>query len=451
MKNKFYKKCSYFNCHIKEYVRLIRKGLKYWQNGGVKELRLRLYVFINKKKEEKEFGEVIPSMNVTMPYYDSWYQADEDFSKCNTEVKPIAFYLPQYHQFPENDMWWGEGFTDWCNTQKAIPQYKNQYLPRVPHSDIGYYDLTEIENLKKQVILAKKHGVWGFCFYYYWFSGKKLMERPIDLLLMHPEIELNFCLCWANENFTRAWDGDAKSILMQQEYSVKDPCMLIHDMKRFILDERYIKVDGKPLLIIYNMSQIPKPKFFLKELRKHSITEGIGELYICSCQTTCTAKELCIEEFIDAEIQFPPHNMRWNSIRINEEQIEGASGALLFNYSLLVKYAVHKMYHRHRSQIPLFYCCMMGWDNTARRKTGWTSYINYSLKDFYTWTKEIVDKTRQEHNKETRIFFVNAWNEWAEGTYLEPDKRYGYANINTFSRALFGKTFISQNNEKEIS
>ena len=178
----------------------------------------------------------LPDSMLEPGVYGSIYQDDERFPRLEPEARAIAFYLPQYHTFPENDEWWGKGFTEWTNTRKAKPRFPGHYQPRTPHKDIGYYDLSQVETLKRQAALAKTHGIEAFCMYCYWFDGKKLMEKPLELLVSHPEIKLKFCLCWANENWTRTWDGQEKSVLIQQNYSEENDIRFIQDLKKYITD-----------------------------------------------------------------------------------------------------------------------------------------------------------------------------------------------------------------------
>lgn len=437
-----------------EVLRLLGRIYHFMKESGLKGVYRHSKVFVRTRKEEKflkNIGEDIEN-GIGNGIYDSRYEENKDFSTMKTDMKPIAFFLPQFHTFPENDAWWGEGFTEWVNTRKATPRFEGHYQPRTPHGDIGYYDLSNIETLKKQAILAKQHGIYGFCFYYYWFSGKKLMEKPIDLLLNCPEIDIQFCLCWANENFTRSWDGDTRQVIMRQEYNQGDPQKFIQDIKKYIQDKRYITVDGKPVIIVYNAEQIPNVKWVFSEWRKYARQSGIGEICIWTCQTGTSAELLGTSKIIEGEVEFPPHNMRWKNLQLNDVIIQDNKNALIFNYHMLVKSMVYKITQAecYRREVPLYRCCMLGWDNAARRKDGWTTFIYYSLYDFYKWVCTIIEDTRKNNAYDSRFIFVNAWNEWAEGTYLEPDQKYGYANINTFSRAIFGQSFHDnpQNEEK---
>lgn len=372
--------------------------------------------------------------------YDSEYQDNLDFSGCHTDIKALAFYLPQFHTFSENDAWWGKGFTEWTNTRKSVPRFKNHYQPREPHEDIGYYDLSNISVMKQQVKLAKQHGIYGFCFYYYWFSGKRLMEKPVDLLLEHPEIDINFCLCWANENWSRTWDGADKEILIKQEYTDEDAEKFMADMKKYIDDSRYIRIEGKPVILVYNPGQIPSIKKTFKTWRRTAKELGIGDILIWTCQTANnSAESLKIYSDIDAEVEFPPHNMWWNSVQDNSVEIEGKP--LIANYQKMVALIKGKMKEKKTEKVPVYHTCMMGWDNAARRKNGWATYCAYSIRTLYDWLNAVIEDTRQKLPEERRFIFINAWNEWAEGTYLEPDRKYGYANINTVSKAIFELPF----------
>ena len=225
-------------------------------------------------------------------YHNSNYQANESFSEYNTDIKPICFYLPQFHTFKENDEWWGKGFMEWTNTKKAYPRYLHHYQPREPHNDIGYYTLDNAETIRKQVALAKEHGIYGFCFYYYWFSGKRLMEKPLDIFLQNKDIDMNFCICWANENWTRTWDGAEHNILIKQDYSEKDKVEFVKDCLKYIQDDRYIKVNGKPVILVCNKADnMSRDKNDIYEF----YNLGMGDVYPVSA-----ANALGIGDVLDA-------------------------------------------------------------------------------------------------------------------------------------------------------
>lgn len=370
------------------------------------------------------------------PIAPSNFQKNTDFTNYNFPVKAIAMYLPQFHRIAENDEWWGNGFTEWTNTRKAQPVFEGHYQPRVPHSDFGYYSLDNAETLKKQALLAKQHGIHGFCFYHYWFSGKRLLETPLDILLDTPEIDLNFCVCWANENWTRRWDGQDNEVLIKQEYSAEDPRNFIVDLKKYLDDKRYIRIDGKPVIIIYNIAAIPDIVAVLSQWRETAREIGIGEILIWAVDDYVGDKAVTDSlDDIDASLAFPPRNLSEldpRPVYLEEQQSH------LFDYDTVVSALQRKIKQQQvmPTNKPHYLMSMLNWDNSARKKLSFNAWTNFSFKKFYDWNKDIVDYTVKLFNESERFVFVNAWNEWAEGTYLEPDKKYGYTAINTLSRAM---------------
>jgi len=428
-------------------IYLFNKGLLSIKKLGFRET----YKIIKKKINDRKLYHSVKDNifnNNEYQAYESEYQDDIDFTNYQTIVKTIVFYLPQFHRIMENDKWWGDGFTEWTNTKKTTPRFNEHYQPREPHDDIGYYDLSNIETLKKQSLLAKKHGIYGFCFYYYWFSGKWLLEKPIDMLLEHKEIDINFCLCWANENWTRKWDGANSDVLMQQKYLKDDPIRFIEDIKKYIDDPRYIKIDNKPIIIVYNPGEIFEIKKVFNIWRVRAKEIGIGEILIWTCRTNNnTAKIINISNIIDAEVEFPPNNCWYKTIEVRNINTYNKS-AYINNYQKLVEIINKRIQSEKRSKKPIYRCAMLGWDNAARRENEWTTFYAYSLKAFYKWVNLNITDAFKRLKINERLIFINAWNEWAEGTYLEPDKKYGYANINTLSKAICSLPF--DNNLKII-
>ena len=418
----------------------IRKAAHILRHDGWREFKGTYIRFLNvmkQKREGLEEGSLSALSEGLDVSFDAEYQEDGDFTGRSTDVKPLAFYLPQYHPFPENDEWWGKGFTEWVNVRSGEPRFEGHYQPREPHPDFGYYSLLDPEILRKQARLARRHGIYGFVFYYYWFSGKRLMEKPVDLLLQHPEIELPFCLCWANENWTRAWDGKQKDVLISQEYSLEDDQRFIRDMKPYLDDPRYIRIGGKPLIVVYNPGQIPDCHRSFATWREKARELGLGEILIWTCETANnTAESLKILDCIDGIIEFPPHNMWLDAVAVKGLDLKGKS-AFIYHYGKLVDYLLSRMKEEQPGTVPYHHGVMLGWDNAARRKDGWFTYCGFSLKALYRWMLAVRKKTVQDFAPEERFCFINAWNEWGEGTYLEPDRKYGYACINTVSKALF--------------
>ena len=413
--------------------RLFSKTILSIKKNGIKETAEKIFTHIRY---------IFLSFKTDSLFCESEYQENIDFSYCEPRVKAIAFYLPQFHSIPENDEWWGKDFTEWTNTRKAKPMFKEHYQPRESHNDFGYYDLLDIETIKKQTKLAKQHGIYGFCFYLYWFSGKRLLEKPLDLFLAHTEIDIYFCLCWANENWTRRWDGLEDEVLMEQNYSDDAPYRFIEDIKKYIDDKRYIKVDGQPVILVYNPGNITNVRDVFIKWKNHAHEIGIGKIKIWVCKTFgYTPGTTRIEDIIDGMVEFPPHSIPpVGAKRMNITE----KTANVYDYKEVVSEikreftSVRKDTRQSSGIIPLYRTCMMNWDNSARKVNGWSTYAGFSLKYFFDWVSMIVNETMETAKS---FFFINAWNEWAEGTYLEPDKKYGYANINTLSKAIFGFSF----------
>lgn len=372
--------------------------------------------------------------------YHSFYQNDIEF-KGQPTVKVLAFNLPQYHTFPENDEWWGKGFTEWTNTKKSKPRFETHYQPREPHDDIGYYDLSKVESLYMQAKLAKEHKIYGFCYYYYWFSGHRLMEKPLDLLLKYPEIDMPFCLCWANENWTRTWDGKNEDILIKQNYTKEDRYNFILDIKKYIDDPRYIRVDNKPVIIVYNSGAIPNVKEVFSKWKNVSIELGIGDISIWIVRSfNNTIKSLNLEGIVDKEIEFPPHNIQnMCNEYVYMEKLKKKLG-YIYDYTDMVNKII-KNRNVCFEEKNLYRTVMLGWDNAARREKGFNTFEGFDLKKYYDWLRLNIDITEKNFKKEERFTFINAWNEWAEGTYLEPDKKYGYASLNITTQAILKEDF----------
>ena len=351
-----------------------------------------------------------------------------------TDIRAIAIYLPQFHKIEENSRWWGEGFTEWTNVRSAESYYQGHYQPHVPHSDIGYYDLNDESVLERQAEMAREHGIEGFCFYYYWFKGKRLLEMPTDRMLASGNPDFPFCLCWANENWTRTWDGGDQQILMSQDYSEKNNERIIRDLIPAFRDKRYIRVNGSPLLIVYRPSSIPDFPEVAKLWRKICREEGIGEVYLCGKRSfSHTSSE---DLGLDATIQFPPLLTRPEEARSYKKiKVVPEFKGHIHDYREL---ASKNAYLDERIG-KIFSGICPSWDNTARRKERATSWINSSAENYYKWLKVLVERTRNKFSPEERLIFINAWNEWAEGCHLEPDEKYGYAWLNATREALCKK------------
>jgi glycosyltransferase involved in cell wall biosynthesis len=336
-------------------------------------------------------------------------------------LKAIAFYLPQFHPFEENDAWWGRGFTEWTNVSKAVPQFVGHRQPHLP-GELGFYDLRLIDVMKRQAELARLYGIHGFCFHHYWFSGHRLMERPVDQLLQHPEIDLPFCICWANENWTRRWDGHENDVLIGQNYTFDNDAAFIRDAMPYLSDPRYIRIDGRPLLIIYRPSLLPDARRSLQVWREHARAEGLGELFIAMVQFDVDDPRIY---GFDAALEFPPHKV--------------ARGLSSINHTLDIAnpryegYVVdyREMAERSRTwadeDYPLFKGVTPRWDNEARKPGRGYTFAHSSPDEYQSWLSSAGEFALAKPVCGESVVFINAWNEWAEGAHLEPDRHYGYA------------------------
>lgn len=360
------------------------------------------------------------------------YLVSKHDNTYKTEIlKTICFYLPQFHEIKENNEWWGKGFTEWTNVKSAKPVFDGHYQPRIPHDDLGYYKLTNKTVLRKQTEAAKKYGIYGFCFYHYWFAGKRLLEKPVDIFIRDKQNDFPFCLCWANENWTRRWDGKDSDILIAQNHSEEDDINFIKDLKKYITDDRYIKINNKPLIIIYRPSLLPNAKETASRWRKWSKDEGIGNIYLAYTQSFETEDPR--KYGFDAAIEFPPNNADIQEISHNVKIKSDFSGNI-WNWNDLLersKNITQKKYKFFNSVTP-------SWDNTARKKNNASILIGNNPTKFNQWVRNASLNVLKNPllNKNEKFLFVNAWNEWAEGAYLEPDNVFGYSYLNALKQGM---------------
>ena len=357
----------------------------------------------------------------------SLYEKNIDFSNYSTDIRTIALYLPQFHTIIENDKAWGKGFTEWTNVKKALPLYKNHHQPRIPgdkNTYLEYYELTNPDVIKKQVELAKSHGIYGFGIYYYWFSGKRLLEKPLNIFIKHKEIIFKFLIIWANENWTKKWDGNDEQIIIKQEYKENDSIYFIKDIRKYLKDERYIKINGKPIIGIYEPFKIPNLNKTIYNWRKESKKLGIGKLFILVCLNHYKINYIQNLKIFDGVYEFPPRDSL--GYLINNQAYYLYTATLYKDIDFI---DLKNNFYVYRGS-------MLEFDNTPRKKNS-VIFEKYSPEQFYMINKKIISWTREKYNKENWFIFINAWNEWGEGTYLEPDDKYGYASINSLSKALF--------------
>lgn len=346
-------------------------------------------------------------------------------------MKTVAFYLPQYHAIEENDQWWGKGFTDWINVRKSRPRFRGHYQPHVPLNE-DYYDLSNKLSIQKQASLAKEYGIDAFCIYHYWFNGKMLLEKPLDIILNNQEIGIDFCICWANENWTRRWDGKSREILINQNYQEYDAAAHAEWMISSLSDKRYLEIKGARPIVIYRPDEIPNLSAVIETWKRKFSEVGIYNVEIYGI--TNNNDENLLSAGIDKIINFVPgrffperssrkeftlavlksvirRELKIKIIRV-KPKIEFAK---IFNYQKIVRNSL-----QIRDRVP---CIMPTWDNSARRSTDITIIQNSSVSLFSSWLHDSFDIAKEEGHG---CVFINAWNEWGEGCHLEPDMMFGY-------------------------
>lgn len=349
------------------------------------------------------------------------YTEYKDNSYINTDIKVLAWYLPQFYPFKENNEWWGEGFTEWTNVKKAVPLYDGHCQPRIPHKDIGYYNLSNIDNMRKQVEIAKNYGLYGFCFYHYDFAGKRIMEKPVDNYINNKDINFNFCLSYANENWTRKWDGGDNHLLIGQVFSKENDLKFIENLQKYFDDYRYIKIDDKPVLLVYRPLNYPNINETTNIWREYQLKHTGKDLYlIFTCAHThpqITPKYFGFDSYVDFSIRYGFAMKRINGYAISYEALVNA----------IIKY--------QKDNEPSYKDVFLRWDNSPRTKNC-LIVDDFSFDTYRKWIRHNIEYTRKNFEEDRRFMFINAWNEWGEGTYLEPDKDNGYTALDILSQEI---------------
>jgi len=355
--------------------------------------------------------------------------SDQNIDGQNTkgQVKLIAYYLTQFHPIPENDLWWGRGFTEWTNVTKSRPMFRGHYQPHLP-ADFGFYDLRVGETRRDQIALAKSCGIDGFCYYYYWFSGKRLLQRPLEDMLADPASDMPFCLCWANENWTRGWDAAEHEILIAQKYGPDDDLNFIKSLIPYFQDPRYIRFEGAPLLIVYRPQHLPDARRSAQIWRDYCRSVGIPKIQVYCAFTHDNWR---YEQFgFDGGVEFPPHNMAQQDLRGYLDCFDGYEG-YVFDCTEVAEMYLARDYSAYNA----FRTVFTSWDNSSRRGRLSSIGLNGTPENYEYWLSRAIERTKIEYPAQERLVFINAWNEWAEGCHLEPDRKYGHKFLEATARA----------------
>ena len=350
------------------------------------------------------------------------------------EVRVLAFFLPQFHPTPENDLWWGKGFTEWTNVARAQPSFAGHYQPHLP-ADLGFYDLRLAETLHAQAHLARRYGVEGFVVYHYNFGRQRMLHRPLATLRANPDIDISFCLCWANENWTRHWDGGSRELLIEQLYDDDTIASVIADAIDAASDPRAITVGGRPMFLVYRPLKIPDPKAFAALCRDSFVRAGFAGVHLVYVESMEAVDAGTSPETLgfDASVEFPPHGRAAPSTAPTEIIKEGWAGYRYDYANTIINFTVRDSvsYARYPAIFP-------SWDNTARQPSYGTSFDG-TPEAFGHYAEEKIDEIRHFLGGEERFLFVNAWNEWAEGAHLEPDTGFGHRWLEALRQAVEAK------------
>ncbi len=342
-----------------------------------------------------------------------------------SSIKPIAIYLPQFHPFEENNTWWGKGFTEWTNVTKATPFFKDHYQPHLP-ADLGLYDLRVEQTRIEQAAMAKAYGIYGFCYYHYWFSGTRLMQEPIDAMLQSKKPDFPFMFCWANETWSRRWLGEEKEILIKQEYSEADDYAHAAWLCENVFnDSRCITIHNRPAFAIYRPHDLPDYKKTIAIIKEVARSKGLIEPFFIGSNSH-TQQLDGFDQVLNFEPQLSLLPEAFNDAGTVSKLARNIKHKAWSHKLKIYDYAAVKDIMAARKfpykNLP---CVFVGWDNTARRGRNGIVITNQNKKVF----KKSLQRAKEmvKHNdKDEQIVFINAWNEWAEGNHLEPCSKYGH-------------------------
>ena len=367
-----------------------------------------------------------------------------------TDPRLIAFHLPQFHPIAENDRWWEPGFTEWHNVTRARPLYRGHYQPHLP-ADLGFYDLRLPETRQAQADLARSYGVDAFCYYHYWFNGRRLLERPVDEVIASGQPDFPFCLCWANENWTRAWDGHDRDVLLAQKYGPADDVAHLRSLLPALTDSRYVRIDGRPVFVVYRAHLLPEPQATTDRWRREAERAGLSGLYLMRVESFPEETDDPVSLGFDAAVEFQPRGgasddcrifrrKAWHRHRLGTVEA-GFRDHTVYDYGRLARRAASLPWPAH----PWARCACPGWDNTARRRSHGHILHASDPGVYRRWLSDLLSQARTRVAAQTGniggprhppVVFVNAWNEWGEGNHLEPCQRWGRAYLDATRDAV---------------
>jgi lipopolysaccharide biosynthesis protein len=361
----------------------------------------------------------------------------------SSNIKSLALYLPQYHPIPENDQWWGKGFTEWTNVAKAKPLFKDHWQPRLP-ADLGFYDLRVPEARQAQADLARKYGIHGFCYWHYWFGGKRIIERPFKEVVASGQPDFPFCLAWANQTWSGTWHGlSNKKVLIEQTYpGTKDYTLHFYSLLDAFRDPRYLEVSGKKLVFIFRPMDIPDPRLFIDCWQQLAIKEGLKGLHLVGMhmQQEWRPRDYGYDAMVQNWIPRSQYRHRsvWERVALRvlrrdrvEEQRQKKKLPSFISYKQYVERYPHSPLLS--TEYPMVYA---DWDNTPRSGSDGWMFRDFSQALFEEACYKAFKGTENKPEDE-KLVILKSWNEWAEGNYMEPDQRYGHGYLQAFQNALF--------------
>lgn len=395
------------------------------------------HLYLNKKKIQKKYIKY-KANNFIESYFtlhneDDFVPISDTFiDKKDRDPLLLAYYLTQFHETEINNENFGKGFTEWTNVAKAKQLYQGHYQPQIP-IDVGFYDLSHDDVMYRQIELAKQYGIGGFCFYYYWFQGKRVLEKPLFNFLNNEKLDIPFCLFWANETWQRRWFGGKKEILIEHKFDLSMINDFFYDILPFFKDKRYIKINNKPFFIIYHHDEFTSTDLrkIIKEFDTLAKENGFNGIHFVG-QGYKLPNEVVEEYGLNAVAEFSPCGMNIPEVTSYDGWTVPNFEGYMFDTS---KFLINEKW-KYDVNYTLYKGVFTNWDNTPRSHINARIYRYMTPKTYKDWLKKVISYTKTNNSKDHQIIFINAWNEWGEGAHLEPDIKYGYAYLQATKEAI---------------